>query len=137
MSFKEHIEQTECKIEQKAKEIIIEFDLSSASRNRSSVYRRAFIYNELRSKEEPMKLEDIGRLFNRDHATVIHGIKTHRDLTALNDKYYRRDTRSIETFFYPIKNIKFKYNLLRRRILSCHNLFEIDILKSLLKKNEL
>lgn len=135
MNFKEHIKVFECQKESKVVQVIEEFGLCTPDRKRTAVYQRAFLYNELRTKDEQMTFSSIGELFDRDHATVLHGLKTHEFLTEINDKVYRHETKSIREFFYPSKKDKTK--LLHKRIFSCHTLFELNIIKSLIESGQL
>jgi len=45
-----------------------------------------------------MTLESIGELFNRDHATVIHGIKMYKTREELKDPYMNRDIAEYKEF---------------------------------------
>ena len=61
-------------------------DLKARHRYRHYTYKRFYLYNLLR--EEGLTLYEIAAMFNRDHASVIHGLKTHHDLISINDKIY-------------------------------------------------
>ena len=56
---------------------LIEFikvnELDAPNRKRQKVYQRAILYRFLRDRG--YTLEMIGQLFNRDHATVLNGLK--------------------------------------------------------------
>lgn len=59
-------------------------DLSIKKRTREYIYARSVYYvlctkYKLLMKEERTSLESIGKLVNRDHATVIHGINLFND----------------------------------------------------------
>ena len=58
--------------------------LLSNSRARRLVWIRYILYNYLKTVGS-MTLTEIGNVFNRDHATVIHGIKKHTDFVVWND----------------------------------------------------
>jgi hypothetical protein len=47
--------------------------LNTPSRHREHVYKRAILMTFLRDRG--LRLTEIGRMFNRDHATVLHGVK--------------------------------------------------------------
>jgi len=70
----------------KIKELIKRDRLSSPKRDHELVYRRAFLMHELRSTG--MTLKEIGKMFKRDHATVLHSLRTHEWMTSTNDKLY-------------------------------------------------
>jgi len=65
-------------------EVIKHYDLSSKSRKREMVYRRMYLFKYLREMKG-MSFERIGLLFNRDHATVIHGSKQVNALLKYED----------------------------------------------------
>ena len=67
---------------EKIEQLIEQYDLASKSRERDKVYFRSYIYWLLR--EDGWIMSDIGNLFNRDHATVINGLKVH-------EAYYKKD----------------------------------------------
>jgi len=68
------------------KEQITKYQLATNSRNRSYVYKRYYIMYRLNKCN--LSLSEIGRLMNRHHATVIHGIRMHRRWTRMKDKVY-------------------------------------------------
>ncbi len=70
----------------KIKQLIKRDRLSSPKRDHELVYRRAFLMHELRSTG--MTLKEIGKMFKRDHATVLHSLRTHEWMTSTNDKLY-------------------------------------------------
>ena len=57
--------------------------LNTPSRHREHVYRRAILMTFLR--ERGLSLNQIGRMFNRDHATVLHGIKIYEAQKSYED----------------------------------------------------
>lgn len=65
--------------------IVKKYDLDSPSRVREKAYRRFFMYDQLYPM---MTLAKIGELFNRDHATVLKGIREARMFESARDKYY-------------------------------------------------
>ena len=68
------------------KEQITKYQLATNSRNRSYVYKRYYVMYRLNKCK--LTLSEIGRLMNRHHATVIHGIRMHRRWTRMQDKVY-------------------------------------------------
>ena len=56
----------------------------SKNRARRIVWIRYILYNYLKSTGS-MTLTEVGKVFNRDHATVIHGLKKHSDFLVWND----------------------------------------------------
>jgi hypothetical protein len=68
------------------KEQIKKYQLDNNSRNRSYVYKRYYIMYRLNKCK--MSLTNIGKLLNRHHASVIHGVKMHRRWSRMQDKVY-------------------------------------------------
>ena len=68
------------------KEQITKYQLATNSRNRSYVYKRYYVMYRLNKCK--LSLSEIGRLMNRHHATVIHGIRMHRRWTRMKDTVY-------------------------------------------------
>ena len=66
------------------KEYIIQEKLAGKKRRRDLVYRRIYLFKYLHTMEG-MTLVDIGKLFNRDHSTVIHGLKTFDNVKLYSD----------------------------------------------------
>ena len=65
---------------------IKKYQLATNSRNRAYVYKRYYVMYRLNKCK--LTLSEIGRLMNRHHATVIHGIRMHRRWTRMQDKVY-------------------------------------------------
>ena len=68
------------------KEQITKYQLATNSRNRAYVYKRYYVMYRLNKCK--LSLSEIGRLMNRHHATVIHGIRMHRRWTRMKDTVY-------------------------------------------------
>ena len=68
------------------KEQITKYQLATNSRNRSYVYKRYYVMYRLNKCK--VSLTQIGKMLNRHHATVIHGIKMHRRWSRQLDKVY-------------------------------------------------
>ena len=75
------------------KEQITKHQLDNNSRHRSYVYKRYYIMYRLNKCN--LSLSEIGRLMNRHHATVIHGIKMHRRWSRMQDKVYLHEIDSL------------------------------------------
>lgn len=68
------------------KEQITKYKLDTNSRNRSYVYKRYYVMYRLNKCK--VSLTQIGKMLNRHHATVIHGIRMHRRWSRQQDKVY-------------------------------------------------
>ena len=65
---------------------IVKYQLDTNSRNRAYVYKRYYVMYRLNKCK--VSLTQIGKMLNRHHATVIHGIRMHRRWTRMQDKLY-------------------------------------------------
>ena len=65
---------------------ITKYQLDTDSRNRAYVYKRYYVMYRLNKCK--VSLTQIGKMLNRHHATVIHGIRMHRRWTKMQDKVY-------------------------------------------------
>jgi len=65
---------------------ITKYQLDTDSRNRAYVYKRYYVMYRLNKCK--VSLTQIGKMLNRHHATVIHGIRMHRRWTRMQDKVY-------------------------------------------------
>ena len=74
------------------KELIEEHGLNTPSRKESLVYKRFIFWNYLRKMG--MTLDDIGKLFNRLHSSIIYGIRKYDDLIMYDD--FKRLAKSFE-----------------------------------------
>ena len=80
--------------------------LKHKNRKRDVINKRMFLYHLL--KEHEYSYTDIGKLFNKNHATIIHGCRQYRDLTKSNDSRLKDDLIDYYKFFnsYKLENIK-------------------------------
>ena len=78
---------------------IIENDLGGGGNKREYVHKRAYMYTYIIDKFN-LSQSATGSLFKgRDHATVIHGLKLHRDMTETRDKQYALNTAELREIF--------------------------------------
>ena len=75
------------------KEQITKYKLDTNSRNRSYVYKRYYVMYRLNKCK--VSLTQIGKMLNRHHATVIHGIRMHRRWTRQLDKVYLHEVEPL------------------------------------------
>lgn len=66
------------------KEYIEAEQLNTKSRRRDIVYRRIYLFKYLQQMEG-LTLTAIGKLFNRDHATIINGLRTFDNVKLYED----------------------------------------------------
>ena len=75
------------------KEQITKYQLDTDSRNRAYVYKRYYVMYRLNKCK--VSLTQIGKMLNRHHATVIHGIRMHRRWSRMQDKVYLHEIDSL------------------------------------------
>ena len=104
-------------------------DLKARHRYRHYTYKRFYLYNLLR--EEGLTLYEIAAMFNRDHASVIHGLKTHNDLISIKDKIY---LEYIEELMLIFENYNEDHDLVDD-IMNCFCLKQLRKIKFRIKNN--
>ena len=67
--------------------IIESFQLNTKSRREDVAYKRYYLYNFMYNYRH-MTYSMIGKFFNRDHSTVIHGMKEHEYWYNIKDERY-------------------------------------------------
>jgi chromosomal replication initiation ATPase DnaA len=65
-------------------------DLMGLSRKREIVEARQIVQYFIKEFHPSISLKSIGNMFNRDHSTVIHSLRTVADLQDANKEYYFR-----------------------------------------------
>lgn len=92
----------------KIKELIEKDGLLTKKRYRHLIDKRSYLYYLLR--EEGFTLERIGKMFDKDHATILNGIKKHEYYTAVKDYSYDKNTeeyrRELEAQVIPVRSLK-------------------------------
>jgi hypothetical protein len=112
---------------EKIKELIQRDSLDSKDRYRDLIYKRSYLYAILR--DEGWHLARIGRLFKRNHATVINALKIHDQFFG-NDKLYDRTIRQYvnELGKFSIQIDEDKPTIFQD-IINCHNTTELRLIK--------
>ena len=109
--------------------IIDKYDLKQKSRYMHLIYRRYYLYKVL--KRDGMTLSQIGRLFEKSHATVINGINKHDIYMKYKDSSYMLHTLELrEQFVLPQY-----YKPLKQRVLECVSLEKLEKLKEQIRCN--
>jgi hypothetical protein len=110
-------------------ELIDKYNLKRKDRRRGTIYKRYYLYSKL--YDAKLSLSHIGLLFNKDHATVIHGLKMHKLYTSQKDAVYQHHIQPIvnELLFVP------EPRDLKREILECDSLDELFIIKRNIERN--
>ncbi len=105
--------------------------LKHKSRKREFINKRMYLYYLL--KEHDYSYTDIGKLFNKNHATIIHGCRQYRDLKNSKDVGLMNDLVEYYSFFepYELKNIEFR---IADDVGSANSLRELLRIKNRLKR---
>jgi hypothetical protein len=100
--------------------IIAAEELNLPNRQREKVYRRFYLANLLRI--EGLMLKEIGALLDKNHATIIHYIESHKYWTRIKDRQYLNYTIDLMEI-YPIRPS------LKKAILKVNSIRQLDNLK--------
>ena len=97
-------------------------NLKSRDRYRHIVYKRYYLSNLLRNNG--YTFQEIGKIFNKDHATIVYGVRVHKDFMSIKDNLYLEYTEQERLLF---ENLTQDYNLVED-IMGCYS---IDVLKKI------
>lgn len=114
-------------------EVVLKYELNTKSRKREKVYARFVICRYLRNQGR--SLTAIGKVINRDHATVLWALKQFELLkNELDFKYiYSVVLRDLQETESSIENPLISE--IEERILKCENYFQMRLLQEeLIKK---
>jgi hypothetical protein len=120
------------------KELILEetgIDIADKTRTRTKVEYRSLFFLIVKDLEPRISLREIGEAVNKDHATVIHGIKQYEIFIKYNKDLENIKTRVLLKYAknfsrYGMISIDEEINLLEKRIV------ELQELKSLYEQHE-
>jgi len=87
--------------------LIEQYELKQVCRRQDVIYKRYYLYDQLRKAN--YSLSAIGKIFDKNHASVLHGIRMHDVFTKSKDKIYKMYTADIVQGLITIpqeKNIK-------------------------------
>lgn len=120
------------------KELILEetgIDIADKTRTRTKVEYRSLFFLIVKDLEPKLSLREIGEAVNKDHATVIHGIKQYEIFIKYNKDLENIKTRVLLKYAknysrYGMISIDEEINLLEKRIV------ELQELKSLYEQLE-
>jgi DNA-binding transcriptional MerR regulator len=112
---------------EKIKYMIDLYNLTTSCRDRDLVYKRAYIYSELRKLG--MNLSDIGRLLEKHHATIINGLKVDNQFQNC-DKIYDDIIAPIKDYLYPgDAPIELPKYSIFEDVMNCNNTTDLKIIK--------
>ena len=118
-----------CTVVEKVKELIIQDELNTPERYRDLIYKRCYLYAILR--DEGWHLSKIGRLFNRNHATIINALKIHDNYYG-KDKIYMRYIKQFEDIFRA--SVDVPKESIFDDIMNCHNTTQLRLIKEKIVK---
>ena len=112
---------------EKIKYMIELYNLTTSCRDRDLVYKRAYIYSELRKLG--MNLSEIGRLMDKHHATIINGLKVDNQFQNC-DKIYDDIIAPIKDYLYPgDAPIELPKYSIFEDVMNCNNTTDLKIIK--------
>jgi hypothetical protein len=109
---------------EKIKYMIELHNLISTKRSREIVYKRYYLFSEL--KKLGLNLSEIGRMLEKDHVTVMHGLKVDSQFQNY-DKIYDDAIAPIKDYFYPPVELP-KYSIFED-VIKCNNTTDLRIIK--------
>lgn len=114
------------------KQVIKKDGLATKHRHVQLVNKRIYLYTIMR--KHGMPYQKIGSFFNRNHATIIHGIKRYKDLTKYEDEMLKIDTEEYEQVFGKIPVPKKTYNL-EKDVKKATTIGDLNIIKRRIDNN--
>jgi len=111
------------------KEIIEQDELAQKNRKREIVHRRIYLFRKLR--EDGHTLKGIGSLFNMNHATILHGLNTYKNLVETNDKIFLHDIE----YYKLLLSLERPELDLRKEIKEAKNLVDLRKIQARIKNN--
>ena len=114
----------------KIKYIINLYDLTTSCRDRNLIYKRAYIYSELRKLG--YKLIDIGIMLDKNHATVLNGLAVDKQFQN-SDIIYDKAIAPIKEYLYPGELPKYS---IFEDVIKCNNTTDLRIIKERITNNQ-
>lgn len=111
------------------KQIIEQDGLANKNRKREIVYKRTYLFRKLR--EDGYSLKRIGGLFNMNHATILHGLRTYQNLVDINDKVFKHDIE----YYKLLLSLERPELDLRKEIKEAKNLKDLRLIQGRIKNN--
>ena len=93
-------------------------------KKRQQTYSRYYLYGLLRDRG--ITYHEIGRLFSRNHSTIIHGTRQHDNFNGMGDRLYLELTDSLRALFEP----EAKSLDLVQDILNCKSMRGLALIKT-------
>jgi hypothetical protein len=116
---------------EKIKYMIELHNLCDKSRQRELVYKRDYIFSELYKLN--INLTQIGRMLDKDHVTVMHGLKVNSQFQNY-DKIYDDAIAPIKDYLYPPVQLP-KYCIFED-VMKCNNTTDLRIIKERIENDQ-
>lgn len=110
---------------EKIQELISRDKLDSKSRERELVHKRIYLFALMRS--HGYKLQEIAAMFNRNHSTVIHGIRNYKLFKRKKDPLFSIDVMEYMIIF-ETKDINLKRDIFED-LKSCKMFRDLEVIK--------
>ena len=112
---------------EKIKYMIELHNLISTKRSRGIVYKRYYLFSEL--KKLGLNLSEIGRMLEKDHVTVMHGLNVDKQFQNC-DKIYDDAIAPIKDYLYPSdRPIELPKYSIFEDVIKCNNTTDLRIIK--------
>jgi hypothetical protein len=110
-------------------EIIDRYKLKRNDRHQVIIYKRYYLYAQL--KDAKLSLSHIGLLFDKDHATVINGLKKHDWFIKSKDQIY---LHHVQPVINDLTHTPEPTDLIGD-IMKCHSMEQLGIIKMNINRN--
>jgi hypothetical protein len=118
----------------KIKYMIDLYDLTTSCRDRDLIYKRAYIYSELRKLN--YKLTDISVMLDKHHATIINGLRIDKQFQNC-DKLYDDAIAPIKEYLYPeYECLELPKYSIYQDVINCNNTTDLKIIKQRIENNQ-
>lgn len=91
------------------------YSIYTKSRERPVVESRRMIWGYLRDNT-PMSLTTLGKLFHRDHPTVLHSMKEHNNAISISPSGIPFDAKYTEKFRHGCLQLKHKIDAIEKEV---------------------
>ena len=109
-------------------------NLCDKGRHRELVYKRNYIYSELYKLN--INLTQIGKMLDKDHVTVMHGLKVDKQFQNF-DKIYNDIIAPIKDYLYPGEApIELPKYSIFEDVIKCNNTTDLRIIKERITNNQ-
>ena len=116
---------------EKIERYIIDNQLNNCGRYRELVYKKMYLSSLLR--KNGYTFSRIGKLFNKEHSTVLYWMKSHENFIETKDKLYKDYIKAEVNLFEP--SVEIRRDLIKD-VLECNNTTQLSMIKNRILKGE-